>query len=266
MTKELILPRLSRRRLKQLEDLTGSCSLQEGLSLSCPSDADRFYLLQSEKGALLSALAAYTAEGFWECYAFTRPDCRNKGYFSRLLKTAQRDSLRFLGCRGLLFLTDHKSPDAEKTLKAMDAVLVRQEHAMLLKLQASASSSKEETLSLSFSPSGDSPDASLLTAEARYGSHPVGSCRLCRMGETACLYSFEILPPLRGQGFGSLFLNALISQAPGLGISSLLLQVSGDNTPAMRLYEKTGFRITETLSYWRFPAAASETPANPCAP
>mgnify|MGYP005804173691 FL=1 len=33
---------------------------------------------------------------------------------------------------------------------------------------------------------------------------------------------------------------------------AVLLQVSGDNAVALRLYEKTGFRITETLSYYLY--------------
>ncbi|WP_243134402.1 GNAT family N-acetyltransferase [Enterocloster asparagiformis] len=39
---------------------------------------------------------------------------------------------------------------------------------------------------------------------------------------------------------------------PAIGISTLTLQVSGDNLPALRLYKKTGFHITETLSYYLY--------------
>lgn len=279
MKKELILPRLSRRRVHKLKELACSCIAYEGLSLSCPLDGDRFYLLQDERGGLLSAIAVYREEDFWECYAFTRPGQRRKGYFTRLLRLAQADSRRFPGCGGLLFLSDHKSSDAERALTALGARLFRREHAMAMGDEAmevkalevqspsrgrGAESLSEKggclpfrdndpSLSLSVSVLDEGPDCVQFKVSAWLGQEPAGSCSLCRMGDTACLYCFEILPPLRGQGLGSLFLRALLSKAPDLGIASLILQVSADNTPAMSLYKKTGFRVTETLSYWRLP-------------
>lgn len=289
MKKELILPRLSRRRAGKLKELACSCISYEGLSLSCPLDGDRFYLLQDEMGGLLSAIAVYREEDFWECYAFTRPGQRRKGYFTRLLRLAQADSRRFPGCRGLLFLSDHKSQDAEGALNALGAQLFRREHAMAMEVEALGGGAlggevlggealggkapsqgcgaeslsgkggclpfrdKEGSLSLSVSVLDKGQDCAQFKVSASLGQDPAGSCRLCRMGDTACLYCFEILPSLRGQGLGSLFLRALLSKAPALGISSLILQVSADNAPAMSLYKKTGFRVTETLSYWRLP-------------
>lgn len=264
MKKELILPRLSRRRVRKLKELACSCIAYEGLGLSCPLDGDRFYLLQDERGGLLSAIAVYREEDFWECYAFTRPGQRRKGYFTRLLRLAQADSRRFPGCGGLLFLSDHKSSDAGGALRAMGARLFRREHAMAMGGEALGDKTpsqggglpfrdKERSLSLSVSVLDEGPDCVQFKVSAWLGQEPAGSCCLCRMGDTACLYCFEILPSLRGQGLGSLFLRALLSKAPDLGIASLILQVSADNAPAMSLYKKTGFRITETLSYWRLP-------------
>ena len=47
-------------------------------------------------------------------------------------------------------------------------------------------------------------------------------------------------------------LRKLQSLTPDLGLNSLTLQVSGKNLPALGLYEKTGFRIAETLSYYLY--------------
>ena len=44
----------------------------------------------------------------------------------------------------------------------------------------------------------------------------------------------------------------LLRLAPDMGLSAITLQVSGDNTPAVNLYKKTGFHITETLSYYLY--------------
>lgn len=80
---------------------------------------------------------------------------------------------------------------------------------------------------------------------------PIGTCRLICYGP-ACfyLYHVEIRPDMRGRGWGKALLDALLGQlAAG---SRIILQVSSLNAPALALYKKTGFGITETLSYYIF--------------
>ena len=91
------------------------------------------------------------------------------------------------------------------------------------------------------------------------------------------LYGFEVERSQRGKGYGTSFLQTVlvglfsdtenlltdlytgrtVSDTP-VAVSSrtgasgdhkrpVLLQVAGNNTPALALYKKTGFRITETL-------------------
>ena len=61
-------------------------------------------------------LAVYKMDGSsWECSAFTRPGCRNQGYFHALLEQACRDSQEE-GGPDLCFVTDNRCPD---TLKAV---------------------------------------------------------------------------------------------------------------------------------------------------
>ena len=65
------------------------CCQAEPLTLSCPQDADIYWLLTDGSGAVLSLLAAWkTGEDLWECCGFTRPACRRNGYFSALLEEA----------------------------------------------------------------------------------------------------------------------------------------------------------------------------------
>ena len=92
------------------------------------------------------------------------------------------------------------------------------------------------------------------------------------------LYGFEVEESCRGKGYGTKFLSTVLAQllngnAAAIEYSPLspetsyhisdvrsagaaadntaprpvLLQVSGGNAPALTLYKKTGFRITETL-------------------
>ena len=69
---------------------------------------------------------------------------------------------------------------------------------------------------------------------------------------SACLFEVEIAEPFRGHGLGQAMIRQLQDLTPAIGISTLTLQVSGDNLPALRLYKKTGFHITETLSYYLY--------------
>jgi ribosomal protein S18 acetylase RimI-like enzyme len=47
-------------------------------------------------------------------------------------------------------------------------------------------------------------------------------------------------------------LEKLFALLAAAGIKKVILQVSGDNAAALALYKKTGFRITETLSYYLY--------------
>ena len=76
---------LTARQKEALADLVAACRRQDGFHLSCPSDGNRFFLLWDENGELASALAVYDDDEIPECRAFTRTDCRRRGYFRRLL-------------------------------------------------------------------------------------------------------------------------------------------------------------------------------------
>jgi len=102
-----------------------------------------------------------------------------------------------------------------------------------------------------------SPDRSGITSpDNTSGADNVpGACVTCRLslnGTRAYLYSLETVPALRRRGLASRFLVQLIRYLEGKGIQRICLQVSGSNEPALHLYRKTGFRITETLSYYLY--------------
>ncbi len=46
----------------------------------------------------------------------------------------------------------------------------------------------------------------------------------------------------QGSGVGTVMLDALVAHARGLGAGNVLLEVRVDNEPALRLYERAGFR------------------------
>ena len=60
------------------------------------------------------------------------------------------------------------------------------------------------------------------------------------------IFDIEIHEDQRGKGFGTVALGALEDKARELGADEIALAVFGDNTGAIRLNERLGYRPTET--------------------
>ena len=57
-----------------------------------------------------------------------------------------------------------------------------------------------------------------------------------------------VAPDQRGKGLGKTLLRAFVEASRSGGYRSVVLSVETDNTAAIRLYEKSGFKITNTFS------------------
>ena len=66
-------------------------------------------------------------------------------------------------------------------------------------------------------------------------------------GKTLYIYDFLIETPFQGQGYGKAAMAALDVKAKELGAAQLSLHVFGHNTRAFRLYEKSGFHVTDYM-------------------
>ena len=255
--------RLSRKEQEDIHRITALCRLADGLSLSCPGDGDEYWILEEDTTAA-AFLAVYKTEvTMWECCAFTHPDFRRKGYFSLLLEQVCRYS-EALGEPELCFVTDNKCPAAMAVLRELEAELWNEEYMMEYDVTAAGTAFGDGT---SASPASlpdmeldmdirTTPEGLLICAR-RPGDNPTadGACVTCRLslnGTGAYLYSLETIPALRRRGLASCFLMQLIRHLERKGIRRICLQVSGSNEPALHLYRKTGFRITETLSYYLY--------------
>lgn len=316
-------------RLKELlEALIHACRQAEPISLSLPEDG-RYYLWIPGAPSISSAPSSSAAsEGsgeisdssetpaaclilcpagpdLWECYAFTRPDCRRQGLFTRLygkaLQLAQKEGEISGQEPELVFLSDGQSLQGQAALEAMGLELWYSEHQMeacIKDLDLTGSSTgtarplrlirrrffdqgMESWLYLAFlSPAagkpagaaqaaapvqasaptqapGQMPPASLPPSPSRQpkplANRPrcAGTCRLLPYGGGRFyLYHLEIIPDYRGYGLGRSLLHAVLASLPE--DTQVILQVSSENTAALSLYKKTGFRITKTLSYHNY--------------
>ena len=272
---------LSRKEQEDIRRITSLCRLTDGLSLSCPEDGDEYWLLEEDATAAAFLAVYKTEETMWECYAFTHPDFRRKGYFSALLEQVCQYS-EALGEPELCLVTDNKCPAATAALRELGAELWNEEYMMEYNTAADSSENGKSASHASLpnrEPDGadgrkqdmeldmdirPTPEGLLICAR-RPRDHPSPdkdgitsqdrddiTARNKAHSTVAYLHSLETAPALRRRGLASCFLMQLIRYLEREGIRRICLQVSGSNEPALHLYRKTGFRITETLSYYLY--------------
>lgn len=61
------------------------------------------------------------------------------------------------------------------------------------------------------------------------------------------VYTFAVHPDCRRQGVGELLMQSVIRHGIASGARAIRLDVTTGNTPAIRLYEKCGFRYIDTV-------------------
>lgn len=250
-------------QLEALDALAQACCIHDNLRLSYPTDESGehccHYLLYEADGTLAAALAMmFLDDGYAACSAFTDPAFRRRGYFSRLLHTALD-----AGADGdeydIVFAISGSCPDTMAVLEALGAELESREHQMELVLAPPTDASPIHAgLSLTECRQTAPSDPTVQTdceSEWTLLEHgaPVGQCLITPVSASCvCLHHVEIAASYRRKGYGTRFMALLLPRLAQAGIRKILLQVSGDNPAALALYKKTGFRLTETLSFYSY--------------
>lgn len=248
---------------KQINDLIACCREKEGLRLSMPlEELSSLYLLwETEPARTLSSVFGFIIpedDDFdepAECFAFTHPDKRGRGCFSALLEAAEED----LEDYELLFAAAPDCRDAICTLDSLGAEHVSTEYLMELDL-ASCRSNPPSCRRLTISETQEEEAVFRYDFYQKEGqrtekqglSKAAGFCRIRISEDRACFYDFEIEESLRGCRLGTEAFSLTASLLRQKGLKGLYLHVSANNHPAVALYKKTGFRISETLSYYLY--------------
>lgn len=242
---------LTKLQKENLLKLVFSCCSHDSLNLSYPTEEEGcHYLLFHKNGHLASALAFLPCgENVGECTAFTNPEERQNGYFSFLLEQALDDFCDF----DFLFPVSGHCSDTEKTLQALEAELESTEYQMEGFTEPfSGFSALGYSLIPDFQNSSDEETTfvwNLLSSE----NILLGTCLTTQTGRNSvCLHHVEIFPEYRQKGYGTILMSLLCSALSKQSISKVILQVSGSNQAALALYKKTGFCITQTLSFYLY--------------
>lgn len=264
---------LSPEQREAVRQLVESCRAQDDIRLSYPVEPDmaksHYLLWKGQDRQLLSVLAfvPYDETGA-ECIAFTHPQYRNQGCFSRLLAQVVET---YEDC-DILFPVSGKCGDTMAALQALGAELESCEHQMQRELpvpqhpvhsaeKAKLAENVGDRHSREEAEDGAEPAAgNFLKDDVEFTFYPWGcDCAAAGTMQTSpvsdhgvCLHHVEIYPEFRGKGMGLEMIRLLLKRLAQCHVRTVVLQVSSDNLPALRLYEKTGFRITETLSYYLY--------------
>ena len=239
-------------RAGQIRSMVNICTEHDKTSVSFPFAEAELFLYIEHDHTVISVIAFVPVEKLlYECSAFTHPDFRGHGFFTDLLKAGlealPEDS-------ELLFFTDRENKDTAAVLEAIGAEPDSEEHMMTLM--------PEDFFSAANAP--DLFEASDADSDSITGIHTefldISGTPTLRFDSGYAvvnfsvfpshyyLYGFEVKEACRGMGYGTRFLNTVLARLR----RPVLLQVAGDNAPALALYKKAGFRITETLSCYLY--------------
>lgn len=254
---------LKETELNSLAALWEAGNALEAHPYSLPEDADIF-LLYYEGSELVAALCIYhmgdtkDEKPIDEICAMTHPAWRRRGCFTALFSMAKallRPVLRF----GI-----YPSPageadggresggagDAETFLEHLGAEFTYKEQFMTLPLAGPWLKAETEPMELTIREEAEGSDSDSAPSATLTVTCPFGECYLSLFGSRAYLFGVLIYRRFRGQGYGYRMLHALLSRLPERGIREVFLEVSSENLPAVRLYEKLGFAVSESLAYY----------------
>ena len=245
---------LKETELNSLAALWEAGNALEAHPYSLPEDADIF-LLYYEGSELVAALCIYhmgdTKDGkpIDEICAMTHPAWRRRGCFTKLFSMAKallRPVLRF----GIYPSPSPagKAGDTETFLEHLGAEFTYQEQFMTLPLPDPCFKAETEPLELTIREEAEGSESDSAPSATLTVTCPFGECYLTLFGSRAYLFGVLIYRRFRGQGYGYRMLHALLSRLPERGIREVFLEVSSENLPAVRLYEKLGFAVSESLA------------------
>lgn len=244
----------------ELKALTLACNEADGTRYAAPVDGDLFFLLYNKpedtafeepaQGKLVAALVVFhmgdqhEGQPVDELAACTLPVFRRRGAFQKLLREAApllREAVRF---------AVYDAPVTAAVLRALHARHTSDECMMCRRLSGenrSGDTAQEKR------PEPLPADLALIQREGERAYWKYGECMLRSFGSTVYCYGVLTYARFRGQGFGRRFLAALFAKLSEEGAETVLLEVSSENRPALRLYEGLGFQVTERIQYHYLP-------------
>lgn len=280
--KILKLKGLNRAQTRTAAALISCCNIYDGTHYGFPEDADGYYLLY-EDGKLAAILVLFlmgehlNCKEIYELAAFTLPDRRRRAYYSRLI-SAVRDKLRgqyaryavYDNAAAVMTLKSRGTKHSHDELMLMcnlddrsEIANAHEEQGRAIWNQAYISESANNELHANTQGdvlviTDDAADSSLnaMTDDDAYimghAQSDFGECyfRIDKASHNAYVFGVQTYANYLRQGHAYRLLGNLYEELKGRGVKTVSLQVSSENTAALRLYEKLGMKEIERLSFY----------------
>ncbi len=85
-----------------------------------------------------------------------------------------------------------------------------------------------------------------------YNKVEIGYGQVLLLNGKYTVANFGILEEFRGKGFGEALITYMLNQAKKLGLKEVYIKVKSDNTKAVNLYEKIGFKESSKVNIYEF--------------
>lgn len=192
-------------------------------------------------GEMCAALTVYYInETECEIYAVTHPDFRRRGYFSALFSEFIKDA-EHINLKNVSLPVGHNNSIANHIIRSDKRISFSHTEYVL---QYDSPRSAQENPSAFINVTAENND--IISFKFLYGRTVVGGCKTDLSSGCATIFGYEIFEQFRGAGYGGMFIP-LVTDYILKREKKILLQVSGANTPAFKMYMHHGFKIYSSV-------------------
>jgi len=269
-----------------IHNIISTCNKHESLNYTFDQaddfkkDSDINTFLLYGKDTLLSVITLFVPrKNEAEVAAFTLPEFRRKGLFSKLLNEVKIE-LTGRGIPDLLFVCDKNSKDGKNVVDHINANYEYSEYSMKLNPQKIPDLKVDTGLQIRETILNDKPDLSeinmtsfndskketedfineVFLSDKRifhtvlYHKKIIGMIGIYIEKEKYYIHGFCIDPKYRNRGLGRQTLNYIVKKSYTMKPEKeIVLEVQVDNINALSLYKEAGFQIITTYDYSRLP-------------
>ena len=270
--------------ITDIHNIISTCSKHDSLNYTFDQsddfkkDSDINTFLLYDKDTLLSVVTLFVPrKNEAEAAAFTLPEFRRKGLFSKLLNEVKIE-ITGRGISDLLFVCDKNSKDGKNVVNHINANYEYSEYFMELNhqkvpdLKVDTGLQIRETIpgdrsglcKISMTSFNDSKEeaenfiSEVFLSDKRifhtvlYNKKIIGMIGIFIEGKKYSIHGFCIDPEHRNRGFGRQALNCIVKKYYNTKPEKeIVLEVQVDNINALSLYKKAGFRIVTAYDYSR---------------
>lgn len=280
---------MTERQIQEVRELAGLCAKADSLELKLnwsmlehrPRGTANDFLWY-ERGKLVGFLALYHfVPKEAEVGGMVHPDYRQKGIFSALTNAALQ-SARKQNIPSLLFVCPRQSPSAKAFVESRRAVYsiseygmklvehveqkepgsirlkrgVKSQRDLMIKLDSLGFDSTEEESETLVDMTLDNPPQDTPYIAYNEEGKAVGRINSHIRDGNAHFFCFSVVPEHRRKGYGRQILLSAIGLAKKQGLRSMTLEVACNNSEALTLYHRCGFRETYISDYYRLETQA----------